>query len=379
MGTGCISTPKKFNQCSDEQKISSNCVLYQGEPVPLLGICTGDTMTEVETAILNSLSDSLEAINVNITDVNLTNCAEILNMLNGVDKNASTLFDAIIKYSCSLKLLVTNYINSQSFTINLNCITATNPLKLSSIVQGIIDFSCDLQEQITNLTTIVNDTSNTANIVGNLLKDSITSCGNSYGVSKTGIGEDVNINLYGFVLPFGLYPFYGPLTWFDNTGKGISTTPACNYYLCNGNNGTPDMRGFTAVGAINNISGSTLDPLVDPTINNDSSMNYSVNSKGGKAKVVLNNNNIPAHSHTINDPGHSHNFNVLTYQLRVQGGSGFVLSNTAQSYGQSTTTISTTPSPTNITINPTISTNESVENRMPFKAFAWVMFKPVGF
>ena len=72
------------------------------------------------------------------------------------------------------------------------------------------------------------------------------------------------------------------------------------WYLCNGSNGTPDLRNRFIVGA---GSGSS----------------YSVGDTGGSNTVTLSTSQIPAHSHTTNnhshnasvsDPGHGHSVSV---------------------------------------------------------------------
>ena len=91
----------------------------------------------------------------------------------------------------------------------------------------------------------------------------------------------------------------------------VATIPS-GWALCNGSNGTPDLRNRFVVGA-----GDT----------------YSVGGTGGSTTQSLTTGNIPAHthtvsgvsgaagghSHTINDPGHSHG---LTLQNSTFGGSG---------------------------------------------------------
>ena len=72
------------------------------------------------------------------------------------------------------------------------------------------------------------------------------------------------------------------------------------WYLCNGSNGTPDLRDRFIVGA---GSGSS----------------YSIGNTGGSDTVTLSTSQIPAHSHTTNnhshnasvsDPGHGHSVSV---------------------------------------------------------------------
>ena len=68
----------------------------------------------------------------------------------------------------------------------------------------------------------------------------------------------------------------------------IGSVPT-GWYLCDGANGTPDLRDKFVVGA-----GST----------------YAVAATGGSASVTLVTNNLPAHTHTatstVTDPGHTH-------------------------------------------------------------------------
>jgi microcystin-dependent protein len=58
-----------------------------------------------------------------------------------------------------------------------------------------------------------------------------------------------------------------------------------NFQLCNGTNGTPDLRDRFIVGA-----GSS----------------YAAGNTGGAATVGLSIANLPSHNHGINDPGHAH-------------------------------------------------------------------------
>jgi hypothetical protein len=106
-------------------------------------------------------------------------------------------------------------------------------------------------------------------------------------------------NLYGIVdaqppaatpIPTG-----GILLW----SGSIGSIPA-GYVLCNGNNGTPDLRDRFIVGA-----GST----------------YAVDATGGSADAIL-----PTHTHgatsVVTDPGHFHTFNgeIGTLQTGDTGG-----------------------------------------------------------
>lgn len=79
---------------------------------------------------------------------------------------------------------------------------------------------------------------------------------------------------------FSVIMWYGPLTtsYFENSGLGIGQL--VGWALCNGQNGTNDLRGRFLVGAGDK---------------------YQYSETGGEAKVALNNQQIPSHGHSINN------------------------------------------------------------------------------
>jgi hypothetical protein len=113
--------------------------------------------------------------------------------------------------------------------------------------------------------------------------------------------------------------------------------------LCNGNNGTPDLRNRFIVAA-----GST----------------YTVNATGGSADSIL-----PTHTHsaTVTDPGHAHNIPI------------------GVSFGEGTPTLTTfDPTPSSTTATSTASTGISVSvanagvsptngNLPPYYALCYIM------
>ena len=129
----------------------------------------------------------------------------------------------------------------------------------------------------------------------------------------------------------------------------IATIPA-GFALCNGSNGTPDLRDRFVVGA-----GST----------------YAVNATGGSANATL-----PSHTHTatssVSDPGH---FHVMDRFLGNLGGS-----NTAyvgdDSGGGAASSQNTQSASTGITVTTTNSTEGSSAtnaNLPPYFALAYIM------
>jgi microcystin-dependent protein len=67
----------------------------------------------------------------------------------------------------------------------------------------------------------------------------------------------------------------------------IGTIPT-GWVICNGSNGTPDLRDRFVIGA-----GGSYSPM----------------NTGGASSVSLGTGNLPAHTHGINDPGHNHGIN----------------------------------------------------------------------
>ena len=160
----------------------------------------------------------------------------------------------------------------------------------------------------------------------------------------------------------------------------IASIPA-GWVLCNGSNGTPDLRGQFIMGA----GGS-----------------YAPGYTGGAASVSLLTANLPAHSHTLTDPGHAHGVtdpghahsvvdpghshtftttvispsggNLTTGSLSsVQGqGAGTNTAATGLSVNAATTSIGINAAGTGITVNNTGS-NSPVSILPPFYALAFIM------
>lgn len=109
--------------------------------------------------------------------------------------------------------------------------------------------------------------------------------------------------------------------------------------LCNGSNGTPDLRDRFIIGA-----GS----------------NYSVAATGGSADAI-----VVSHSHTISDPGHSHTVPVRSARSTLGSGQSYI-----QTWpGEST---STSLVSTGITIQSAGSSGINA-NLPPYYALAFIM------
>jgi hypothetical protein len=158
-------------------------------------------------------------------------------------------------------------------------------------------------------------------------------------------------NLYGIVdaqppaatpIPTG-----GILLW----SGSIGSIPA-GYVLCNGNNGTPDLRDRFIVGA-----GST----------------YAVDATGGSADSTL-----PTHTHgatsvsTVTDPGHLHNF--TTYNgAPFSGNNPWYANDVANPVTQSTATAVTGITVATSTTNANAGVSATNGNLPPYYALCYIM------
>lgn len=122
------------------------------------------------------------------------------------------------------------------------------------------------------------------------------------------------------------------LLWSGSTGSIPAT-----WYLCDGTNGTPDLRDRFIVGAGNN---------------------YAVNAVGGSADAI-----VVSHTHTITDPGHTHPITALST------GGGI---NTYQSGSLGGVLSATNSAVTGITVN-TAGVSGTNANLPPYYALAYIM------
>jgi hypothetical protein len=131
----------------------------------------------------------------------------------------------------------------------------------------------------------------------------------------------------GATIPAGLIAI-----WSGATGS----IPA-GWTLCNGTNGTPDLRNSFVIGA-----GSA----------------YAVGATGGSADAI-----VVSHTHTIIDPGHLHN--------ATSTGSGTLISDAAS--GNTGTSTSTTATATTGITNQSTGVSGTNANLPPYYALAFIM------
>lgn len=199
----------------------------------------------------------------------------------------------------------------------------------------------DINGTIANTDPIVLDTS------GRTSNEVWLTYGYNYKfVLQTSVGTTIGTydNIYGIVgvqtavgttIPTGLISL-----WYGSIGS-VPT----GWYLCDGSNGTPDLRDRFIIGA-----GST----------------YSVAATGGSTDAI-----VVSHTHTatstVTDPGHFHSYSVVSTTGGAGGGSASYTNTASVSTGTKTTGV------TVATTNASVGVSGTNANLPPYYALAYVM------
>lgn len=283
--------------------VSDQCVQYTGPEIPLLGICPGDTLAEFEAAIAAEVIGILDGTGIEPAGLTVS-CTFLQDIIGVASPTLSNVLQMLIAASCTLKELI-DEINAQiadNPVFNTACLTGlpANPTR-DDILQAAITLLCSVKVTVDALPTTYVKLSDLTNLVTQIVND-----------INGGGGTVVQNNTK--MIPFAAIAYFGPLSNFDAGGIGVASLGFDKIYMCNGANGTPDLRGRAVVGAIRNVpGGGALDAAVDPAVNANNP-NWAVNDKAGKTFHTLTISEIPAHTHTLNDPGHKHNI------LGIMGG-----------------------------------------------------------
>lgn len=345
MGSGCKGNTPSKQACA--QVFSTDCGIWQGPSVPILGICCGDTITEVETSIITKLLTVLDGTGIDLSMVNLNNATYLKTLLGIKDKNLLNLVQLLVDSDTNLRQLIADLnakinVTGPSFTFDLQCLVdecCPPTLTRDQILQLVIDKLCQLNtivQQLQNNSGGIGDTIN--NIVGDFLSSAIDTCSTT-GIKKVGTGKDTKITIVGMPPPESYIPYFGTLSYFDASGKGMEGTPACGWFIANGLNGTVDMRGYTFAGCTNGVGGSSLEARVDPVLQGQPSLATSNKDARGEAFHKLTLPESPSHTHSVNDPGHTHTVQGRAGQSDNADDRGVMESNGNQESTRSTTGI----------------------------------------
>ena len=311
MGSGCKSNPTWF-----QKKIADSGIEYTGVAIPALGICTHDTLSEIEAVVLGKIIDYSTGVGIHIPNIDLTACDLFKNYITCC--NTCDELDCLMEIIfSSLCVLYTDYteLAAQVTALlqgpyNTACLTLGSNPTLVQIIQELIKEFCALKASFDTLQTSVNGiTSSLSDNIGNFLLNAITTCQKSSGPIKSGSGRTASITFNGFTPIGGIIMYYKPLDVFDSTGLGVSPGPACGWAICNGNNNTPNMCGLVPVGSTDMGSTQPISGQIFPN-----------NTNTGEYYHTLSVTETPLKSHTHGVDEHGGHSHVMSVSL--DGASG---------------------------------------------------------
>ncbi|SEW21516.1 hypothetical protein SAMN05428988_3219 [Chitinophaga sp. YR573] len=306
MGCDCNKTNYECNGVN----VSSDCVIWRGDPIPLLGICTGDPLTFLEMQIIDKIAELLDKEDKTLEDFDVSTCPALSSKLLGKEPQIASLLQIIWTNQCSLGQAITQLqqkVDAEKptpYPFQLVCITPPGGGSSSdAILQGVLNKVCELQTQLATVAPAVEEA--TKIMITEYLGQVLRGLG-SRGIVKSGTGSNQSFLFNSFVPPYCPLPYYGPVTNFDATGKGLVGTAYEGWYFMSGLNGIPDLRGRTLVAAVKDIPGLALDSEIDPTKADNAGTNYIPGQKFGYSFVKLLATQMPVHNHGVVDPGHYH-------------------------------------------------------------------------
>lgn len=334
MGSGC-KTP---NTNLPADVIPDRKVKYTGPDFPTLGICTGDRLHELETIILQKLVDYSTAKGITIEGLDFDDCDILQDFIKccAIDNTLIGLIQGILNTFCTIDAKfgpiqdqIDKIIQDTTYVIDPGCLTVSNT-RIDNVLNKLIAEFCKFWNQM----KLIFGPDLDSPVLNNVLTDKITtdvinavfgnlkSCAPT-DIVKTGSGINTILTFKGQV-PIGTILFgIWPVGYFDNSGLGLEANGMCGWAICNGANGTLDMRGFTAAMATNIPGPAPLHPQVDPVLNNDADWGTSIGDVRGYPKWALRPIQcaVPVHKHGIVDKKHSHTV-LGIYHNNVRPGNG---------------------------------------------------------
>ena len=314
-----MSCTNCFNGCAET--VSDQCIKYTGIDVPALGILHGDTLLSVENAITNFLVPVLTGEGIKpIIDPEII-CELVHGYLPACTVctgfTLNEVLSAIIQSACDLQVqldIVVATLDELNSTYLIPqipddgpCLDVAGNAGTHDVLQAVLYKLCSVSNDLATLTTEVHTQYVTRSEICTLVTDCINNSPDTALASNK-------------MLPFSPIPYYGSITEFDATGTGSGYW--ARVFMCNGQNGTPDLRGRVAVGATNTPCAVPC-PL-ETLPNNSGNPAYTVGGNvllWGSNTTVLAVNQIPSHTHvanvTINDPGHTHTFNTPAFEYKA--------------------------------------------------------------
>lgn len=374
-----------FNGCTET--ISDQCVKYTGIDIPTLGIQTSDPLSVIEQSLITFLVSALNGTGIKIDLSSIDVCTVVQKYLPTCgEMSIADISKALIEAACDIQVQVdaivaTLAILNADYTIPVGpsptftpCLTGvTSSSDTHAIVQATIIKLCSVSSSVDSLITQL-----PLYVPRAELCTLVTEC--ISGESGIALASSK-------MLPYSPIPYYGDISnypavgdSFDGTGAGLGYW--ARVFMCNGQNGTPDLRGRVPVGATNTPSTNSFPTQTDPSIPGNFTYVYKNPTTGirGTNTVQLSLPQMPLHTHaatvTINDPGHTHALNNAVKwagAIARPNGSGI-----SMDYLTQTATGFTGLNGTNVLINnATQGNNEAHSNVQPGLAVYYIMYIPV--
>lgn len=293
MSTNCSNC---YNGCTEI--VSDRCVKYTGVDVPALGILKGDSLSYVEQTLITFLTATINGTGIAIDIEDELYCELVSQYLQACETvTALDLFKALVQAACNLQGQI-DAVVADIATIEadytVSCLTDVAAGDgTHAIVQAVITKLCEIDTDLASLALDVET---------NYVKLADLNSYIAAYIASTATGTRYSSRM----VPYTAVEYYGALNVFDATGAGLPDTEWEDIYLCNGLNGTPDKRGRVAVGAIVGVPGGALAAAVNPASDPTFNPNYAVGDVAGANSITLISTQMPVHTHTVIDPGHTH-------------------------------------------------------------------------
>lgn len=269
-------------------------------------------MSYVEQALATYLTSVMDASGIHLDQLQNSLCCLIkeklppLSVTEGL--TALDLFTALIGATCSLSEDVIN-LQKQSldYSYDVKCLSIDQVSSTPEILQAVINLLCTVNSQLTALALNVSTNYVPLSQLNALIAAYLASQQTSTLVSNK-------------MVPYVVYPYLGSLVGkFDTTGAGIGNY--ARIFICNGLNGTSDLRGVTLVGDTTAYTGASYNSKVNPGIAGNPSYNAGSFLIVGNNTITLAPSQIPqtTHTHTVNDPGHTHQLGFGNSAVSVNG------------------------------------------------------------
>lgn len=363
-----------FNGCTETT--SDQCVKYTGIDIPTLGISTGDPLSVIEQSLTTFLVSALNGTGIKIDLSSIDVCTVVQQYLPTCgEMSIADISKALIQASCDIQeqvdaIVATLAVLNADYTIGcLPGVTASSDTH--AVVQAAITKLCSVD---VNVTSILDQLP--LFVTKSELCDRIVECSTNNAIALASTK----------MIPYGIIPYYGPISGYPTVSDGFSSTGAgygywLNVYYCNGQNPqVPDLRGRVPVGSTD-MYGSNwpADGTTQPGINGNPYYDYTI-AKGSNT-TTLSLAQIPAHNHTgstattiISPSSHNHTFatqNISTGSVgnNVQG------TDQTTAGGTKTTSDVTISATTTLTILPQ-GQNEAHSNVQPGLAVYYLIYIP---